>query len=304
MSGFSRRLLQAVPNTVVVDSEIGVPGNRPAMLAKPTDTNTGPRASYTQTMTGAQAMSAVMSAPVEGDGKRYLRRTLINGGLVFNAANQSDLVFEDCTIDSQFGIIYAVSGWYNSGGVTGPSGGWPELRFCEIKNANSTTAIGQKVRYIRCNLHHAPDTSKPFGDGGEFYACYMHDNWRPVGAHCDSVQIVNGASNLLIHWNNMRCFASADSPESPGTQGSGVLQTGTMTGNVGPVQWFDNWFDGGGYSIRVAEGASTGGYAMSYEFRRNKFGRGATFGPTANIPAPGVFFDNTNVWEDNGQPVL
>lgn len=282
------------------DSDLGVIGSRPAVLVKPDETNTGPRAATTQTLSGADALAAVLVAPVEADGKRYLRRTSITSGLRFNAAAHANIVFENCIIDGNWGL-YAVRGWYNEGSGVNPAGDYPEFRYCEIKNATSAALIGQNIRFLRCHIHHGADLFKPFGPS-EVYACYMHGNWHEEAAHCDVIQIVSGAAGLLLHWNNLAGFNASDSPVAADQPVSGTLQTGSVTGDIGPVQWFDNWLDGGGYTIRGATSDDTA-YLVSYEFRRNKFGRGFTYGPLYHMSGPNIVVGTTNVWEDTGQPV-
>lgn len=305
MSGFSRRLLQAALDPEIADPDFGTPANRTPVFSKPDDTNTGPRSSTIQTYTGPEAVAAVLAAPVEADGKRYLRRALITSGMSFGLAVHSDIIFEDCIVDGNWGL-YTISGWYNYANSTDPTGDYPEFRYCEIKNANSACLIGQHMRFLRCNIHHGNDISKPFGDI-ELYANYMHSNWHQAGAHCDIIQIVSGAAGFVAHWNNFMSFFSSDSPDSPGQQGNGVTQTGNVSGDIGPCAFDHNWCDGGNYTLRgPAERDSE--FVVIYTFTNNRLGRNYSFGPLTGIPNSAyswsVTFDSTNVWDDTGQPVL
>lgn len=279
------------------DAELGIPGDRPALTERPGPTNTGPRQPTTQTMSGSQAIAAAQSAPVEEDGYRYLRRARITGTLTFNnAATQSGLAFEDCYITS--GATYV---------VTTMNFGIParkvKFQFCEIEGGSSSTIYGGQAMYLRCNLHRGVDIIKPERTGLEVYGCWAHDTWHPSGAHCDVVQILTRAGGTLIHWNFLHGRNAPDSPSSAGGYSSGVLQTGTVTGPIGPVQWLDNWLDGAGYTIRTGNSTNRQGHSVEYLFRRNRFGRDYNYGPFLGT-MDGVDWDDSNVWDDTGLPVL
>jgi hypothetical protein len=250
-------------------------------------------------MTGPQALAAALSAPVEPDGRRYLRRVTITSGIVFNSPSHSDIVFEDCVIHS--GGSYTVYAFYD--GTNLPSGNWPEFRYCEISGGSGSTFIGCSTRFLRCNMHRGEDIIKARETGGEVYACYLHSTYHESDSHCDIVQITSLAIGFVFHWNTMLAYNSSDSPSGPGGYANGVLQTGSVTRPIGPVYWRDNWFDGGGYTIRVGAAADRNGNTVTYIFRRNRFGRdsrwGALYGDVASTD-----FDDSNVWDDTGLPVL
>lgn len=273
------------------DPAWGTPGARPS-IAKPDATNSGARRLPTATFTGDEALAAVLAAPIEADGRRYLRRANITSAVRLRDPSHHSIVFEDCQITHSG--TYVVRSFYNDGGAA-PAGAWPEFRFCTIRGGNSSTFIGGFCRFMRCDMSLGTDIYKPM-DPFEIYGCYAHDTWHGDGAHCDIVQIVSYATGH-ISWCNFQGFNAADSPTAGGSWSSGVLQTGTMTADTGPVVWADNWFNGAGYTIRGAETA----YVTDMTFRRNKFGRGYRFGPVYRVAA--FDFDPSNVWEDTGLPV-
>lgn len=274
------------------DADIGVIGNRPALSVRPDATNTGPRQPPIVSYSGTNAVAAALAAPVEADGRRYLRRASITGRMTFALSSHANIVFEDC-------YIYADSSYVINTFTSGePAGNYPEFRFCDISGGTSSTIYGGWCRFLRCNMHTGVDIIKLNRSNMEVYACYMHDNWHPAGAHCDMVQIRNGGAGSLFHWNNMLGYLHPDSP-APGTYSSGVLQTGSVTGPIGPVEWRNNWWEGGQYTIR-------GTYASDpciYLFRDNRWGRPSGFGPITSINHPTIDFDDSNVWDDTGLPV-
>ena len=281
------------------DPDLGVPGNRPALDTRPTAADTGPRVSAVQSLSGSAAMAAVRSAPVEADGKKYLRRTNITGTTSMSDNGDTGIVFEDCTFTG--GSTYVVNAFQAGIEPTNGPDFYPEFRYCEISGGSSATIIGGYSRFLRCNIHFGIDLVKAFEEG-EFYGCYLHGNNHPSGAHCDTFQITTGAANLLIHWNNCLNFNADNSETAAGQPGNGVLQTGTVTGPIGPVTWENNWFDGGGYTIRTGDSTNRQGNPVTYTFRNNRFGRGFRYGPLLGTMV-GVDFDASNVWDDTGLPV-
>jgi hypothetical protein len=284
---------------------LGSPGHRPAIRKKPTSSTTGPRHKTTRTLTAAQALAAVLKAPKEANGRRYLRRAKITGTLTLDLSKHTDITFEDCVIDARW-ASYGVRGWY--GGGSKPSHSYPAFSHCEIKNASSATIIGQYMRFLKCDVHHGVDIVKIFGPL-EIWGSYLHSNWHESDSHCDTVQIVTGGAGALIHHSNLSGFCASDSPTNAGKPTSGVLQTGKVTGPIGRVDWLHNWFDGGGYTIRAGKASDNpSNHAIKYRFKGNRFGRKFTWGPLyGNIPTSkgncAVSFDSSNVWENTGKPV-
>lgn len=277
---------------------IGTVGDRPPLTVRPTAVDTGPREATTQSMSGSEAIAAALAAPVEADGKRYLRRAAITS-MNLSGNEHTGIVFEDCVISS--GSTYVINAFQAGVEPTNGPSEWPEFRFCEISGGSSATIVGGYSRFIRCNIHYGVDLIKAFEEG-EFYANYLHGNNHPSGAHCDTFQITTGAANLLIHWNNCLNFNAANSETAQGQPGNGVLQTGTVTNDIGPVTWEHNWFDGGGYTIRTGDTTNRQGNSVTYTFRHNRFGRGFRYGPLFGTML-GVDFDATNVWDDTNEPV-
>lgn len=283
------------------DADLGSVGNRPAVATPPGASDTGIRQPYTQTLTGPEALAAVLAAPVEADGFRYLRRTQITSTVTFSdPAVHSALRFDDCLFPD--GGNYQVNGDYATGS---PPAVFPEFRFCTITGGNISTIQGCGVRYLRCNISYGTDNVKIRGTGGEFYACFIHGNNRPPDGHCDTFQIRSGGTGVVIHWCNCINLNAPNSETNPGEPGNGVLQTGSTTNDIGPVYWYDNWFDGGGYTIRVGSASDLAGHSREYVFRRNKFGRnyryGPVYGPHDDV---GMDFDQSNVFSDTGLAVV
>ncbi|WP_163540844.1 fibronectin type III domain-containing protein [Occultella kanbiaonis] len=287
----------------VYDAELGAIGDRPhltpAQVKALSPANTGPRQATTRTLSGPAALAEALAAPVEADGRRYVRRARITSEVTFsNLAVHHSIAFEDCVLDRGWGD-YAVRGWWPAAPASAPAGFLPEFRFCEFLNADSALLVGGHVRFLRCYLHHGNDLVKP-NASGEFYACYFTDTWHPAGAHADCVQIIHRAADLLIHYNHFEGFNSLDSPTSAGNWNNAVLQTGSVTGDIGPVLWQDNYFNGGNITIRSSNSPT---YDVHYEFRRNRWGRGYNTAPFSNMGHPSTVFESTNVWDDTGLPV-
>lgn len=287
-------------------SDWGEPGNRPAITVRPDSTTTGARFSTETSMTGQQAMTAVLAAPVEEDGKRYLRRANITSALNLNSTGNNAIVFEDCVLDIRDNnSIYAISAFYQAG--TPEPETWPEFRHCTIRGGTSATLRGGWVRLLKCDMSHGTDILKPF-QALEVWGSYLHDCYRNVNAHCDIIQIVSGASGALFDSNNMVGYTSSDSPEEPNSWTSGVLQTGTVSGDIGnpdPVVFVRNWIEGGRFGFRLGEGGNDGNHVVSYTFEENRFIRDSfQYGPVGNVDSlnPLAVVGSSNVWDDDSLP--
>lgn len=285
-------------------ADIGVPplddygavGSRPVVAAPPSGPTTGPQASSLQTMTGPQALAAVLAATPDATGFRTLSRVEVTSTIIFNNNTHSGLRFDNCLFRLDTPASYSVSSHFSTG--TTPAV-WNEFRNCEFAGiATSALIVGGYLRLLRCNLHHGNDLIKPFS-GMEVWASWLHDIYMPVGGHCDCVQIVSGAANSTLHYNTFDAFIAPESPSGGGWPNA-VLQTGSVTADIGPVMWRGNWMDGGAYTIQPIGGS----YNVGYTFRDNRFGRGYQYGAVASITASGVDFDSSNVWNDTGLPVL
>lgn len=275
----------------VPDIQYGSVGNRPAVLTRPDATTTGPSVVPGTVMTGAQALSAVMAMAPGPDGFRTLTGVRVTGGLTLDSPSHSSLRFDHCIFE---GGIYAVNSFFGDPDV--PSV-WNEFRNCEFRGASSAGFVGGYARLLRCNLHRCADTLKPFM-GMEVWASWCHDLWQTTESHNDCIQIVSGVANGLIHYNNLSSFPAPDSPD-PGVT-SGVLQTGSVIADIGPVVFRGNWIDGAAYALQPIPAAG-GLYVVDYTFRDNRFGRGSQYGPHASLGM--ADFDNSNVWDDTGLAV-
>lgn len=283
---------------------IGSVGSRPAITSRPTSADTGPRGIILRTLTGAQAMAEVKAATADPSGRKYLRRVRISDNLNLATTGTDHLVFEDCVIEPGQSSIYAVSAFYQAGS-TEPAN-WPEFRYCEINGGSSASLRGGWVRLLRCDMHHGTDILKPF-QNMEAWGSYLHDTYRGVGAHCDSIQIVSGCSGAEFHYNNLVGYSAPDSPESPGGPISGTLQVGTITAPIGipsAVQMTGNWVEGARMRGTGGPSDNPNNHDTQIVYRNNRFIRG-TFdsGPTGNI-GPDDDFDSSNVWDDTNEPVL
>lgn len=293
---------------------LGTVGARPS-VSKPSEDTTGIRQPTTQTLTAGAALTAVLAAPVEGDGRRYLRRTFVTGQFTLNLATHTDLVFEDCVFEN--GGTYTVSSFYNVAAV--PSSAYPEFRYCEMRGVSGsdypgTVFIGSYTRLLRCHVHHGIDIVKLWS-GVEVYACLLDDGIKSGLSHSDTIQVQQG-SNMLVHWNNVTGRCADDSPDRPGGLMDRALQTGGLIGDVINLRYEDNWFDGGNdYALGIGStggppDVSEEGYLLDHSFRRNKFGRAATTGPvsgtrttTSTHPDGLGRWTADNVYEDTGLPV-
>lgn len=279
--------------------EYGTPGSRPSLPTRPSAANTGNQTTPMISMSGTEALAAVLAEPYGEDGFRTLREVNILGGLSLNKEEHHSIRFVDCNIEGTGS--YTIKSFHAVGGVA-PAGYYPEFVRCTISGGTSATIIGGQSRFIRSRIEKGPDLFKVFGPL-EVYACLVRWTWHSPGAHADVFQLTNGGANSTIQWSSLEGFNHPNSPSgNGGSPCNAVLQTGTQTGDVGPVEWVNNWMDGGHYTLRGRKPEDSL-YSADYLFRGNRLGRNTTYGPLQNSGYPGFDFDSSNVWDDTNLPV-
>lgn len=274
---------------------ITAPDDQPG-VPKPDVANTGPRIAVTgSTLSDINAVMAVANA---NDG-------VVSGRFIANMTPSQPghvMTLDDCDIT---GAFFGIDAWFGQG--TPPANDVRIiLNHCIIHDVYGNSGIaGRNVVTNHCEFTRNADDFKPTSNI-EVYASLLHDMWAAGDeSHGDNIQFFGG-DDVLIHWNTIVGLNSPDSPFNPGNISSSALQTsdGSVITNF---RMNDNWVDGGVITLRGAE--AHGGLAAQMEFRRNKHGR--NFG-SFPITGMGSFnggltvsdYDISNVWEDDGLPVL
>lgn len=283
-----------------------------AALVKPTLATVGPRCSTDITITATEALNTLRDT-------NYLSCVTVNGQLTLAGSDGIDWVIEDVRIlgGSTYGLrAYigpAYSGTYAQRAV---------FRHVEIvgrgaQGVGSSCSAAAAIRNVvieNANIYGCQDGIKAWENVNVRYS-WVHDLDHPDGAHADAVQIVNGL-NQEFHGNRFDAYVGYSSDgsmaaEDLGQTSSGLLQTGSVTGDISAT-WTNNWFAGGHYTIR---GETDATYNVAYTFRDNIFmrqGTSVTLGRTDLDPNRfGATYGNTstaqvwinNVWDDTGDPV-
>lgn len=261
---------------------------------KPTEANTGPRVTVTgSTLSNIGQVMAVADA----------NGGVVEGRFIANmTASQPGhvMTLNDCDLTG----LRSIDAWFGQG--TPPANDVRiVLNHCIIHDCSADGIAGRNVVANHCEFTRNGDDFKPTGNN-EVYASLLHNSWAPnPEAHGDNVQFFGG-DDILFHWNTIIGLNDLNSPDQPGNINSSALQT-SDGGVITNFRWYDNWVDGGVFTLRGAE--THGGLAAHLEFRRNKHGRNYGSGP---ITGMGSFngglqfsdYDLSNVWEDNGLPVL
>lgn len=264
-------------------------------VVKPSVSNTGPR--ITPSGPALTDINAVMAVANANGG-------VVSGRIITNmTASQPTHVpyLTDCDIS---GAFYGIDAWFGQG--TPPAADQRiVLDHCIIHDCSADGVAGQNWVSRHCRFTRNGDNAKP-GSNTEIYASLLHESWAPNDeAHGDTIQHFGG-DDILIHWNTIDGHNAPTSPFNPGAINSAGLQVSDGS-PISNFRFFDNWVDGGVFTLRGAE--SHGGLAASLLFRRNKHGRTYGSGP---ITGMGSFnggiavsdYDTSNVWEDDGTPVL
>lgn len=281
-----------------------------AQVVKPTLETTGPRQAITRTLTASDALSELRTT-------KFLSGVRILGPLKFSGSDGVDWIIEDSVIA---GGLYAVQSYVSLTPFTGTKAQRPILRYVDIvgdagsglTTSSSAALYGTDIVVENADIYGARDGVKA-GSRMDLINSWVHDLDHPLGAHSDAMQIVSG-TDILIKGSRLDAYVgySVDGTVAIGEFGSGALQTGTVSGDIQAV-WENNWFAGGGYTIRGAN-SNPGNYVIDYAFRNNKWMRYGTsvvlnrsdlapsrYGPLGDSP---FINDGTNVWEDTGESVL
>ncbi len=146
------------------------------------------------------------------------------------------------------------------------------LRRVDIHNMNEGPRIGDNVVIEDSWLH-----GLVFG------------SWED---HQDLLQTV-GATNAVIRHNFL------DARSDPVYFSNAAFQVGAELGPLAHLRFEGNLLDGGGYTVNIRDDPDMDDVV----FRGNVFRRHAEWGAVAKEDVAGVEWDDSNVYEDTGEPV-
>lgn len=157
-------------------------------------------------------------------------------------------------------------------------------------NGQSSVAIlyrGYTLR--RVNIHGVDDGPRIEGDNVLIEESYIHHLHRVEGGHHDVLQMRQG-SNVVVRNNNLQAYnPDTDDPMNA------AIQFGSALGPIDDVLFEGNLMNGG--NVTVNGGGLTGG---TVTFRHNRFGRDFRYGVLSD--GPGLVWESSNVFDDNGEP--
>ncbi|MFC6023223.1 hypothetical protein ACFP2T_44615 [Plantactinospora solaniradicis] len=142
----------------------------------------------------------------------------------------------------------------------------------------------------RVNLHHVQDGTW-LGSRTNVLDSWIHDLVRVPGSHNDCAR-VTGAADVVLRHNRLDAYRQSTSETM-----NSCLTLGKAVRNL---CFEENYCNGGAYTIGIRPDL----IASRAVFRRNVFGRNYRYGIIARPSHPGVTWERSNVWFDNGQPVL
>jgi hypothetical protein len=142
----------------------------------------------------------------------------------------------------------------------------------------------------RVNLHHVPDGIW-LGSRTNILDSWIHDLVRVQSSHNDCAR-VTGAADVALRHNRLDAYR----PSTSETMNS-CLTLGMVVHNL---RFEENYCNGGAYTIGIRPDL----VASAAVFRRNVFGRNYRYGIISRPSQPGITWERSNVWFDNGQPVL
>lgn len=146
----------------------------------------------------------------------------------------------------------------------------------------------------RVNIHNSVDGPRISGNTA-ILDSYIHNLARLPASHNDALQ-TTGGSGIVIQRNTLLPYNVATSDPA-----NACLMVGSETApSVQNMLMVDNYCNGGNWSI----GIRTDLVAVQIVFRGNKFGRNYRYGVVARPRHPGVTWESSNVFFDNGALVV
>jgi hypothetical protein len=147
----------------------------------------------------------------------------------------------------------------------------------------------------RVNMHNLNEGVR-VSDKAVIEDCWIHDLiYRNEQDHQDILQTTGGVDMIVRH-NTLEAFnAAANNPFNAS------FQLGSETApSVTNLLVENNIMTGGNYTVNFRPDMK----AVNVVFRNNIFVRNARYGASAREDLPGVSFDRSNVWLDNGKAVI
>lgn len=156
------------------------------------------------------------------------------------------------------------------------------LRRVNIHRVNEGPRVGGDVTIEDSYIHHLRRCTED-----DFYPDYDD------GCHIDALQSTGG-SDIVIRGNNLQAY----NPDTDDFMNA-AFQFGEEQNDLRDVLFEGNLLNGGSYTVNGGGGGSRGGEVT---FRDNRFGPDSRYG-AATLLGKRVSFDDSNVWDDTGEPV-
>ena len=160
---------------------------------------------------------------------------------------------------------------------------------------NSAAVCCTNYTLRRLNIHNVIDGPR-LSTRTSVVDSWIHDLNRVPSSHNDTLQ-TTGGSNIIVRHNRLEPYkASTNDPFN-----ACIMIGSTTSDAVRNLTFENNYCNGGNYSIGVRDDL----VASNIVIRNNKFGRNYRYGIIARPNQTGILFTRaTNVWFDNGQPVI
>ncbi|MFB9239233.1 hypothetical protein ACFFWC_27495 [Plantactinospora siamensis] len=151
------------------------------------------------------------------------------------------------------------------------------------------------VTVNRSNVYNTIDAIR-LGNNTTVINSYIHGLMPQPGSHNDTLQ-TTGGTGILVQHNRLEPYnAALKNPFN-----ACIMIGSEQAPAVINLLFTDNYCDGGNYSI----GVRTDLVATNVRLTKCKYGRDFRYGIIARPNQTGIYFErSTNVWFDNGLPVL
>lgn len=210
-----------------------------------------------------------------------------------------DVIVRNCKVDLRIAGIYAIDATSVPASLIGGAYSL-SVEDCDIDggllNVLICVGIFGNTALRRCHVHGGSDGVRLNGNNVLVEDCWVHDQVRFPGAHCDCTQTTGGL-NIISRRNRLEAYKIATDDNF-----NSAMQVSSDDTDL-DLTVEDNYMDGGSYIINGDYNVAT---AHTAAYRRNRFGPHFrnSYTRSSITTSAGVTWEATNVVDLTDEPVV
>jgi hypothetical protein len=176
----------------------------------------------------------------------------------------------------------------------------------EVRGTSSKGMLVHHATVRKCYIHDVGSDGMFIHEGGDMlveYSYITRCGKNNATDHVDGIQVHNPGSNIVIRYNHIVLPSSAYNGGWAGTWGylNSCVVFQSDWGAISDSSILNNWFDGGGYTVRLEE---KNGYEITnITVSGNKFTHDVDYAPLGTLGTPDFTWSD-NSYSDTGAVIL